>query len=408
MEPVGGGEGGKPRNVVATEVRCTSWTMKRKRGDETGQGESDGGARERERQAEGARGGDSDEGKQEGADPGVRREAKRPKREGQQSRDSAVADIDPGTPQAFAWEEDTLPIELVEDILDRAAYGDDDHMYVVFGFVRRQWRSIVPTGPDEYFVLKAIEARNLPVLRWAVGLGCPLKEDYDGIRPCEAAAESGDGETLRWLLESAGALARAQTLTLSLSHRAAIWGNVSALGWMVRAGHPIHPRACLAAAVRSKWDAVELMASRPGEWLKLVKVCYRLALGRRLDLLRLVLSNGRRIGDAALCVRAARHNDLDTLMWLRAGGFGWDESVCHLAVVRENLEMFKWAVRSGCPCDTRRCFERMSSAMGARLLQECVAIPSPSCSTETQPPLAAPAHEVGAVGGVASEKMGSD
>ena len=410
---------------MITEMQCISLsTVKRKRGESEGEGR----ARERKGKAGGTQGGDSDEEKQEGEDnPDEHREAKRPKREGKQG--NSVAPAEPEAPQQFAWEEDTLPIELVEYILDYAAWCEDSYMDTVLRFVRQQWRDIVPKGPDEYFVVDAISAGSLSVVQWAVGQGCPLKDiDDDDWGICEAAVVYGNVEALKWLSErgvpfnaqglryTAAQYGSGETLKwLSergipfdahyLSHTAAAWGNVSALEWMVEAGHPIHPRACLMAAKYKQWDTVERLASHGCGWERPKKICYRLAQGRRLDLLRLVLAKGCPVDDTALCVEAAKRDDLDALKWLRAGGFDWNGSVCFYAAMRGNLEMFKWAVHSGCPCDIQRCARRMPPWMLTSLLQVAIGALRPA---GTQPLLATPACKGGGMVGVGSERIEPD
>ena len=355
------------------------------------------------RPTEGMQGADSDDGKREGEeDPDERREAKRPKREGKQI--DGVIHTEP-TVQEFAWKEDTLPVELVKAILEYATHDEDSYMYTVLSFVRRQWHDILPGRPDGYFVVDAIGEGCLSVVQWAVGQGCPLEDIPCDMGMCEAAAINGDVEALKWLSER-GVTFDAQELSRTaaefgsvevlkwLSERtdpfdahylgiiAAQCGKVGVLEWMMEAGHPVHEAACLEAVNHERWGVVECLvraapvknAERGG------KICYKLALHRRLDLLRMVSAKGYPVDDTAPCEKAARRNDLETLKCLRACGFDWNGSVCIHAISIGNLGMFKWAVRNGCPCDMQRCARAMSLQMRVNLLQESVASPTPSHS----------------------------
>jgi len=307
------------------------------------------------------------------------------------------------TPPEWSWNDDLLPVELVEAILDLASgfsranpFQQEERNTVTRELCRcvcNRWREILaPAIPMKELVWNASFFGMLNVLKWAREFGCILLAST-----CAAAAKGGNLEVLKWLRE-VGVPWDYNTTFLAAQHghfevlkwarenqcqwdestceAAAFRGDLAMLSWAVEAGCFWGLRTCCAAArgrqraLLKRWilprmpyplrPHVEDAAAEGGcfetfkvlEFARGERVCENSASGGHLDILAYATDCWYTYKLKKVSVGAAKNGHLHVLDWFRDNGYPLHQGLFLAAADNRQLNVLEWAKENECDWDT--------------------------------------------------------
>jgi hypothetical protein len=147
------------------------------------------------------------------------------------------------------------------------------------------------------------------------------------------AAESGDVNKLRWLLDEQHC-----PQAEDICDYAAVAPSTEALAWFKERGCLITAKTCARAAVNLTTDAItalQYLREAGCEW------------------------------DERTATKAASFGDLELLQWLHKQDAPWDGEAVGAAAMQGHLEALLWLKDNGCPCDLHE--TALDAAAGGRL-----------------------------------------
>lgn len=168
-------------------------------------------------------------------------------------------------------------------------------------------------------------AQTLPLMKWAVNLGCPWT-----VFTCRAAAYTGNLEVLKWL-QSFDYKTRCRWDD-STATTAALHGHTKLLEWALVNGAPDPGNASLA-----------FFASEGADLNTMAFVKRRV---QRLS------SPGRLLKIPRWCAGAAAGGHLSLLQDLRHCKYTWDEDTTYWAARNGHVDVLDWAMENGCAAST--------------------------------------------------------
>lgn len=194
------------------------------------------------------------------------------------------------------------------------------------------------------------ETGRLDMLKWAIANGCPWKRST-----CESAAQKGHISILQYARENDRPWGAA-------CYHAALGRQFEVLQWAYANGCNLVEGVCYAACQVGHLEMLQWATGKDWHWNVDVQSCIEAAASRgHLHILKWIIEScatSRRLhGGKNVCKYIAATGRLDTLMYVRAKGFSWDEETCSRAASQGHLEIIQWARANGCPWDEETCNE---------------------------------------------------
>ena len=136
---------------------------------------------------------------------------------------------------------------------------------------------------------------------------------------------------------------------------AASRGYSHMLEWLVEQGCPwkATTEEMLKAVERGCLTTVKLASEKGCKWDSWT--CYTAALNGHFDVFKWALRNGCPCDDTFTTANLAQNGELEMLKVARKYGCPWDERTCANAAENGHLEVLKWAKENGCPWDEWTC-----------------------------------------------------
>ena len=243
--------------------------------------------------------------------------------------------FDLGTVQALREDHPTDPDARALRILQRRAER----------LVQSRWLRYVPVGPETRMAQAARDG-VLELVKALRANRCRL--DVTGI--CEAAAEGGQLEILKW------AMAEGSTTNQWTCSAAAFGGHLEVLQWVKAGGCYWDEDTCAAAAEGGHLEVLKWARAQGCPWDG--RTCTAAARGGHLEVLQWARAQDRPCRwNVFTCKAVATRGHLEILQWLRAQDppCPWDEGTCAWAARGGYMETLQWLRSQGCPWNEWTC-----------------------------------------------------
>ena len=262
-------------------------------------------------------------------------------------------------------------------------------------------------------------ASSVALIEWAIGLGCPLKEQtwlsvagkegnldvlrwvndkdlksVDWVRVFNKAARGGHLHVLEWIFEEkyiymsgiykcavegghVNVLQWARKKRIwsdngrddcdySLSYIAAREGDHATLEWLRNNDFDWERDTCSGAASGGHLETLKWLRAEGCEWGSSVYTCA--AENGNLPILKWASENGLTTENTDVCAYFAKEGNLEMLQWARANGFPWGYYTIRWAALNNKLEILKWAHANGCTSINTRSFELYGNDISSELI----------------------------------------
>ncbi len=167
-----------------------------------------------------------------------------------------------------------------------------------------------------------------------------VNQDIEKLRPCLLAAESGNLDILKWLIENK------YYINNHICEVAALNGHIDIIKWIWENNYFWDDKTCSFAAINGHLEIIKWARANGCDWNK--NVCSNAAEFGHLNVLKWARKNGCE-WDAKTCASAAFNNHLNILIWARENSCEWDNNTIKYSITNNSVDTLKWARDNGCP-----------------------------------------------------------